>query len=104
MFRVAASVFAGQEPTESDEMRPRWYTIAPAYLQAHQIPHGGDVGGEREVGSDGASGIPFEEMWLDDRQWFPLLLRGARFSGEFLFKGHAEIVSFELRETLEPQC
>ena len=104
VFRVAASMFAGHEPTESEEMRPRWFTISPAYLQAHQITQGTNLAAamttEDVAGSEEESGIPFGEMWLDDRQWFPLLLRGAHFSGEFLFRGHSEIVSFELRETL----
>lgn len=29
--------------------------------------------------------IPFEEMWADDRLWFPHLLAGRFFAGRFLF-------------------
>ncbi len=46
------------EPTESDEMRPEWYE---------------------------ASSLPFDEMWPDDRHWFPLFLDGKKFRGKFLF-------------------
>lgn len=35
------------------------------------------------------SAIPYDEMWADDRVWFPLLLEGRRFVGRFLFDGDA---------------
>ena len=31
--------------------------------------------------------IPFDEMWADDRLWFPLMLRGRPFRGVFVFDG-----------------
>ena len=31
--------------------------------------------------------IPYEQMWEDDYLWLPLLLRGRRFSGRFVFDG-----------------
>ncbi|MGC4066163.1 MAG: 8-oxo-dGTP diphosphatase [Polyangiaceae bacterium] len=31
--------------------------------------------------------IPYDEMWADDRLWFPHLLAGRRFRGSFLFDG-----------------
>ncbi|MDQ3200188.1 MAG: 8-oxo-dGTP diphosphatase [Verrucomicrobiota bacterium] len=41
-------------------------------------------------------GIPYDEMWADDRHWLPLLIRGAHFTGYFEFDGekllHREIV------------
>lgn len=33
--------------------------------------------------------IPYERMWADDPLWFPLMLKGAEFEGEFLFDGDA---------------
>lgn len=33
--------------------------------------------------------IPYDEMWADDRLWIPLMLRGERFSGRFIFDGDA---------------
>jgi 8-oxo-dGTP diphosphatase len=33
--------------------------------------------------------IPYEEMWEDDELWLPLVLRGRRFSGRFIFDGDA---------------
>ena len=30
--------------------------------------------------------IPYEEMWEDDRFWLPLLIRGERFHGRFVFE------------------
>jgi len=29
--------------------------------------------------------IPYSEMWEDDREWLPLLLRGRNFVGNFFF-------------------
>ena len=33
--------------------------------------------------------LPFDEMWADDRLWFPLMLAGRRFRGWFVFDGDA---------------
>jgi len=33
--------------------------------------------------------IPFDQMWADDRLWFPHLLSGRIFRGRFLFDGDA---------------
>jgi hypothetical protein len=44
------------------------------------------------------SAIPLERMWLDDKYWLPLLLEGKAFVGRFVFRGHEEVVSHELRE------
>ena len=45
-----ASRFVG-DPVESDEMEPFW------------VPD---------------DAVPFDDMWLDDRHWFPYFLRGVR--------------------------
>lgn len=30
--------------------------------------------------------IPFEQMWADDRYWFPFVLKNQTFTGHFHFK------------------
>ncbi|GAN09398.1 7,8-dihydro-8-oxoguanine triphosphatase-like [Mucor ambiguus] len=45
-------------PTETEEMRPKWY----AFDQ-----------------------IPFDQMWSDDKYWFPFVLKHQHFSGHFHF-------------------
>ena len=45
--------------------------------------------------------IPFKEMWPDDILWFPLFLKGVKFSGYFLFEGHDQIVDYKLTEVDE---
>lgn len=46
------------EPTESEEMRPQWYST---------------------------SELPFDTMWVDDPHWLPKMLAGQMIDGEFLF-------------------
>lgn len=46
------------EPRESEEMKPKWFA-------------------EKD--------IPYNEMWIDDKIWFPLLLKGIKFRGYFKF-------------------
>ncbi|KAK7484675.1 hypothetical protein BaRGS_00024083 [Batillaria attramentaria] len=62
--------YTGQ-PSESEEMKPRWFDV---------------------------DDLPFSQMWADDSLWFPLLLKGSKFSGYFLFKGHHEILKYTLDE------
>jgi ADP-ribose pyrophosphatase YjhB (NUDIX family) len=45
-------------PSESEEMRPQWHAM---------------------------SALPFNEMWVDDPRWLPLVLAGKKIKGEFLF-------------------
>ena len=45
-------------PVESEEMRPQWFAF---------------------------DAIPFDQMWSDDEQWFPYLLRDKLFQGHFHF-------------------
>jgi 8-oxo-dGTP diphosphatase/2-hydroxy-dATP diphosphatase len=40
--------------------------------------------------------IPFDEMWPDDKYWFPMFLEGQKFSGYFLFEGHDKILKYTL--------
>jgi 8-oxo-dGTP diphosphatase len=46
------------EPRETDEAAPLWTPL---------------------------EAIPYDEMWVDDALWLPLLLEGRRFSGRFIF-------------------
>lgn len=77
IFRVDS--FVG-EPIEGEEMRPEWFE----YDQ-----------------------IPFDQMWPDDRFWFPYLLSHKLFKGTFLFdrpstpEYSAKIISQELSEVAE---
>ncbi len=60
------------EPTESEEMRPQWFTI---------------------------SAIPFDEMWVDDKLWLADAIAGKKFRAKFIFKGEGEeIESYEIVE------
>jgi 8-oxo-dGTP diphosphatase len=37
--------------------------------------------------------VPYEKMWADDALWLPLLIRGRRFRGFFVFDGDAMLDS-----------
>lgn len=55
-------------PTESTEARPMWVPL---------------------------DDIPFEQMWEDDGIWLPMLLRGERFRGRWIFDGD-RMLDYEL--------
>jgi 8-oxo-dGTP diphosphatase/2-hydroxy-dATP diphosphatase len=52
-----ADAFSG-EIIETEEMAPKWFPLTE---------------------------IPFDEMWEDDIQWFPLMFEGKKFTGSFVF-------------------
>lgn len=56
------------EPQETDEATPLWTPI---------------------------DAVPFDEMWADDRLWFPHLLKAQPFFGRFLFDGDT-LLGYEL--------
>ena len=57
------------DPIETEEMRPQWFSVEE---------------------------IPFDEMWPDDKHWFPLFLEGKSFNGRFLFQDHDTILEYTL--------
>lgn len=66
----SATKFEGK-PTEGEEMKPQWFR--------HDE-------------------IPFDQMWPDDRHWFPLLFAGKNFNARFRFRGHDTILDQEIKE------
>ncbi len=53
------------EPSESEEMKPEWFA-------------------EKD--------IPFKDTWADFPHWFPKVLEGKKFKGEFVYKADGETV------------
>ncbi len=66
-----ATDFSG-EPTESEEMKPQWFSV---------------------------NEIPLEKMWSDDKYWIPLFLENKKFSGNFVFGEHNNIIEYKINET-----
>lgn len=62
------------ELRESEEMKPQWFHIDE---------------------------IPFDEMWPDDKHWFPLFLQDKKFHGKFLFDESDSILEMKLEEVKE---
>ena len=44
--------------------------------------------------------IPFNEMWPDDKLWFPLMLSNNMFKGYFKFEGHDKILHYTLTDQI----
>ncbi len=57
---------------ESQEMKPKWFDIED---------------------------VPYEKMWPTDKHWLPVLLKGGKFRGRFLFDKNEVILKDELIET-----
>lgn len=66
----SATVFEGKAE-ETDEMLPRWFEYDK---------------------------IPFDDMWLDDKHWFPYLLQNKLFYGKFHYQGHDKILNYTIHE------
>jgi 8-oxo-dGTP diphosphatase len=65
---VFSAIGCEGDPQETAEAAPLWTSIAA---------------------------IPFDQMWADDRLWFPHLLSGEFFRGRFLFDGDT-LLGYEL--------
>lgn len=59
------------DPTETEEMKPRWFHI---------------------------NEIPYELMWPDDEHWHHLFFTGKKFKGNFHFRDFDTIIRHELEE------
>lgn len=58
-------------PTESEEMAPRWFSIDE---------------------------IPYDHMWPDDAYWLPEVLKGHTVTGTFHFNDRYELVSHRIHQ------
>jgi len=71
-YSLLVWVYSSEEfegvPTESVEAKPLWFPL---------------------------DAIPFERMWEDDGLWLPMLIRGERFQGRWLFDGD-RMLDYEL--------
>jgi ADP-ribose pyrophosphatase YjhB (NUDIX family) len=61
------------DPTESEEMKPEWYSY---------------------------SELPFNEMWIDDSHWLPRVIAGEKIKAKFVFDGSGSRILSQRVETL----
>uniref|UniRef100_A0A2A4JT84 Oxidized purine nucleoside triphosphate hydrolase n=1 Tax=Heliothis virescens TaxID=7102 RepID=A0A2A4JT84_HELVI len=66
----STNIFEGT-PKETEEMRPKWFR--------HED-------------------IPFDDMWLDDKLWFPYMLQGKKFFAHFHYEGFDKILNYKIEE------
>lgn len=59
------------EPSESEEMAPKWFKIDK---------------------------IPYQEMWQDDIHWLPLVLKGKYVEGDFWFDANDQLLKYNLKD------
>jgi hypothetical protein len=45
--------------------------------------------------------VPFENMWPDDKYWFPLFLENKKFKGKFIFNADDSVAEYELNQVQE---
>ncbi|KIJ51866.1 hypothetical protein M422DRAFT_26553 [Sphaerobolus stellatus SS14] len=68
----AAHSFQG-DPTESEEMRPKWFRLPEDFIQPPTTPN------------EELPPFPFNKMWEDAKLWIPIMLSGKRFIGRVDF-------------------
>ena len=71
VFHLYTSTKWINEPTESEEMIPKWFSIEK---------------------------IPYDEMFPDDKYWLPLVLKGEKFNGYFEFDENWNLVSYKIMQ------
>ena len=59
------------EPVETEEMQPKWFED---------------------------SEIPYEQMWVDDQYWLPIVLKGKKVQAKFVFDSYSNIIDKEVIE------
>ncbi|KAL4073568.1 NUDIX hydrolase domain-like protein [Scleroderma citrinum] len=62
------------EPTETDEMRPGWFSLSENSINGNDDRLG-------VSSSPGLPSIPYSKMWADDIYWLPHLVEGKKFMG-----------------------
>ncbi|KAI1797967.1 hypothetical protein LXA43DRAFT_968438 [Ganoderma leucocontextum] len=78
--------------TESDEMRPQWFSIQADILPPSNPPTAID----RARGEDGTElpPIPLEQMWADDEFWMPLMFARRYFVGRADFSADNKMLKW----------
>lgn len=59
------------DPTESEEMAPKWFKI---------------------------SEVPYDQMWSDDIHWMPKVFAGQKVRAKFIFSGEEKLKEYQVKE------
>lgn len=67
-------------PTETDEMRPEWFSLAENSVNGND-DRSGLTSPTTTITTGGLPSIPYSRMWADDIYWLPHLVEGRKFAG-----------------------
>ena len=111
MHVFRATGFVGV-PVETDEMAPCWFDTQDlpygeiAVCQITTYPLDSRFGAFRNdtnvnLSADLVGCTLADQMWADDRHWYPLFLKGSLFKGEFFFTETTSLVDHTLEEVVD---
>ncbi|RDX54802.1 hypothetical protein OH76DRAFT_1341166 [Lentinus brumalis] len=80
--------------TETDEMRPAWFSIQKEMLPPVNSHTTADCSSTSDKHAEGLPPIPLGQMWADDEFWMPLMFSGRPFVGRADFDADSKMLKW----------